>query len=486
MKLNRRQLLGATAGLPLVRDRGNTASKRPNVVMFMTDDHGAWAMGADGCGQVRTPVLDRLAAEGARFTRAFACTPVCSPSRMTYLTGRLPSAHGVQDFLRPEDSLGAKKRRWLEGLPAYSQILAEHGYMLGLAGKWHMGDDETPQAGFSYWGATVLWNGGGYQNPQFFRNGVRTRISGFKTDIEADFALEFLEAQKGRSNPFYLLVPFDAPHAPYDFQPDEDRAPYAKLDPACFPDTLMHPWQMGALKSNHQNIESRRSYAALVTGVDRNVGRVLKRLEELGMRDDTLIVFTADQGHNCGHHGVWGKGNGTVPFNMYEESIRVPLIWNHPGRIPAGRILSPMVSSYDYFPTILEYLGVPAPADPRRAGRSYAGFLRGQTPAWRNRLYFEYGYTRAIRTENLKYVERAEGWPSEMFDLEADPGETRNVIDDRKYRAQQQALRTDLERFFDKAGAPPLKQWHSTTQQSLTRYSRTGPMTPEDPDRGKR
>jgi choline-sulfatase len=477
MPLSRRQLLTGSAAAPFLHTRSKGAAGKTNVVMFMTDDHGAWAMGEGGCGGIRTPALDRLAAGGARFTRAFACTPVCSPSRMTYLTGRLPSHHGVQDFLRAEDSLGEGKRRWLDGIPTYSQALADRGYTLGLAGKWHMGDDETPQAGFSFWCSTVLWTGGGYRNPQFFRNGVRARITGFKTDIEGDFALEFLDRQKGRPEPFYLLVPFDAPHSPYDFQPEQDRAPYAVPPPACFPDTPVHPWQMGALKRDYQSSDSRRSYAALVTGVDRNVGRILARLEELGLREDTLVVFTADQGHCCGHHGVWGKGNGTVPFNMYEESLGVPLIWNHPGHIRAGQVLSPMVSSYDYFPTILDYLGIRLPPDPKRPGRSYAGFLRGAPPRWQNRLYFEYGYTRALRTENLKYVARTGEWPSQLFDLEADPAENRDLIADPKYGRQRQALHADLTRFFEKAGAPALERWRTTTRQTLTQYSRTGPMT---------
>jgi arylsulfatase A-like enzyme len=206
--------------------------------------------------------------------------------------------------------------------------------------------------------------------------------------------------------------------------------------------------------------------------VDANVGRVLERLERLRLRENTLIIFTADQGWNAGHHGVWGKGNGTWPFNMYEESIRVPLIWNHPGRIRAGQVLAPMVSSYDFFPTILDYLGVAAPRDPKRVGRSYAGFLRGRPPAWRNRLYFEYSMVRALRTENLKYVERTAEWPSELYDLEADPGESRNVIEEPAYQGQLKTLRSELADFFRQAGAPPLAGWRSTTSQELTVYSR--------------
>jgi arylsulfatase A-like enzyme len=214
------------------------------------------------------------------------------------------------------------------------------------------------------------------------------------------------------------------------------------------------------------------AYSALITGVDHNVGRIVKRLEEMGVRDNTLVVFTADQGWSAGHHGVWGKGNGTWPFNMYEEATRVPLIWNHPGRIKPGLTPNPMVSSYDYFPTILDYLGVSVPPDSRRAGRSYAGFVRGETPRWQNRLYFEYAMVRAIRTENLKYIERSREWPSELFDLEADPGESRNAIDDPRHRRQLETLRADLRRFFERTGAPPIEEWRKTTEQQWEEYSR--------------
>jgi arylsulfatase A-like enzyme len=232
----------------------------------------------------------------------------------------------------------------------------------------------------------------------------------------------------------------------------------------------MHPWQNRGLAGHHRNEKSMLAYSALIAGVDYNVGRILNRLAEMGVRDNTLVIFTADQGWNAGHHGIWGKGNGTVPFNMYEESLRVPMIWSHPGKIAAGRTLDPMISSYDFFPTILDYLGLSAAPDSRRIGRSYAAFLRGEKPQWRSRLYFEYSYVRGIRTENLKYVERTKQWPSELFDLEADPGETKNVIDDARHKKQLETLRTDLHRFFEQAGAPGIEDWRSTTKQRLTEY----------------
>lgn len=464
-RVTRRSLLTAVSA-PFVL---KSAPRRPNIVMFMTDDHGAWALGAYGCSDIRTPNIDRLASGGARFTRAFACTPVCSPSRMTYLTGCLPSRHGVQDWLRPEDSFGEKTRRWLEGHPTFSEVLARNGYRLGMSGKWHMGDDENAQAGFTWWN-TVPGGGGTYRDPEFVKNGRRLKGTGYKTDIVADGALEFLDSAK--DSPFFLYAPFYAPHTPYDYQPDAYREPYADSTFPCFPDAPPNPWQNPGLKQHHGNRASKLAYSALITGVDHNVGRIVARLDELGIRDNTLIIFTADQGWNAGHHGVWGKGNGTWPFNMYEESIRVPLIWNFPGSIRPGQVLAPMVSSYDFFPSILDYAGIDAPRDSKRVGRSYAPQLRGERPAMLNRLYFEYSFVRAVRTENLKFVQRSKEWPSELYDIEADPGETRNVIDDPSYRKQLGVLRRDLDRFFERAGAPPIDEWRSTTTQNLTVYER--------------
>ncbi len=464
---SRRSIL---AGAPFLRLPAKAAT-RPNVVVFMTDDHGAWATGAYGCREMHTPNIDRLAAGGARFTRAFAATPVCSPSRMTYMTSKIPSQHGVQDWLVPEDSFGSSTRRWLEGHVTYSEVLARHGYTAGMCGKWHMGEDDKAQAGFRFW-ATVPGGGGTYRDPEFAVNGERRKMQGYKTDLVTDFALEFLAGRRNAPGPFFLLVPFYAPHTPYDYQPDAYRRWYNDARFSCFPDTPPHPWQNKGLSQHHGNRASKHAYSALISGVDHNVGRILSRLEEMGARENTLVVFTADQGWNAGHHGVWGKGNGTWPFNMYEESLRVPMIWNHPGRIPAGITPSPMVSSYDFFPTILEYLDVTPPSDPQRVGRSYAAFLRGGNPKWENRLYFEYAHARGIRTENLKYVERTREWPSEFYDLESDPGETRNVIDAPAHRKQLTALRAELAAFFERHGAPPLEQWRSTTRQHLTVYGR--------------
>jgi choline-sulfatase len=463
MRLSRRALFGLPFAALAQQKR-----RRPNVIVFMTDDHGAWATGAYGCAEIHTPNIDALAKGGAKFTRAFAATPVCSPSRATYMTGCLPSAHGVQDWLVPKDSFGDQAKGWLDGFAIFPEVLAKNGYQCGMVGKWHMGHDETAQRGFTYW-ATVPGGGGTFKDAVYVKNGVTAKYPGFKEDAIGDYALEFIKQQKA-DTPFYLHVPFYAPHTPFDFQPEEDRAHYDKATYNCFPDSPKHPNQNPGLARFHGNNEAKKSYMALVSGADRNIGRVLRLLEERGWRENTLVIFTADQGYNSGHHGVWGKGNGTWPFNMYEESIRVPMIWNHPKTIKPGQSITSMVSSYDFFPTVLDYAGVTAAPDKRRVGRSYAAFLRGQKPRWEDRLFFEYSYVRGIRTTTRKLIIRAEGFPSEFYDLEKDPGETVNRIDDPAYVKEIAVLKAQIEKWFADAGAPPIGDWRSTTKQNLTVY----------------
>lgn len=455
MALSRRQFIAGSAAL--------LQKRRTNLVMFMTDDHGPWATGMSGCAEMATPNVDRLAREGVRFTNAHACTPVSSPSRMTWLTGLLPCQHGVQDYLLPEDSFGSSSRQWLKGLPTWSEMLQGAGYRLAMTGKWHMGMDDTAQAGFSFW-ASVPGGGGPYKDATFVKNGERVKTSGFKEDRIGDFAIEFLESMKGRPEPFALLVPFYAPHTPYDYQPEEYRKPYDGAGFACFPNTPVNPHQNPSLLKLHGSEEAKRAYSALITAMDANVGRVMEQLTRMGAREATTVVFTADQGWNAGHHGVWGKGNGTVPFNLYDESTGVPLVWNHPGRLKADRI-DEMVSSYDYLPTLTEWLGVKVPQDRRRVGRSYAPLLQGNRTWRRDSLYFEYSYMRGVRTRDQKLALRAGGQGNELYDLKTDPGESKNV-----YR-QGTALERDLNQFFRGAGAPALEDWRTTTKQKLFLYT---------------
>jgi arylsulfatase A-like enzyme len=462
----RRDFLQAGLALPL-----RALRSRANVVLFLTDDHGAWALGgrAGGSGVIRTPHIDRLASSGVCFRNAFAATPVCSPSRMTLLTGKLPSAHGVQDWLVPEDCTGPGSRLWLEGHRTFTEVLASRGYELAFCGKWHMGGDDHPQAGFRYWVSTI---GSRYRDPEMSVNGQRARQTGFVTDLTTDAALEFLNRK--HRNPFFLLISLNAPHTPYDYQPEADRAVYARETFETFPwlQATPSPRQNPQLRQHFGRLESLRAYASLIHGIDRNVGRVLDTLERLRLRTETTVIFTSDQGWNAGQDGVWGKGNGTVPFNLLDGSTRVPLIWSHPGRIAADTVREEFVSHYDFFPTVLDWLRVAPPAPHReRVGRSYARALAGKPlKSWPDRVYFEYAYTRGVRTRLWKYVERVEAWPSELFNEMLANGETIDCSHQPQYRRWREELASDLKAFFERSGAPPLSDWRRTTQQRLPEY----------------
>jgi arylsulfatase A-like enzyme len=433
------------------------------VVLIMTDDHGAWSLGCYGNTEAHTPNIDALAASGLRFTNAFAAAAVCSPSRMTYMTGKMPCQHGVQDYIVAAESRGKQRGRFLDGHTTYSELLAGQGYTLGMYGKWHMGDDARPQKGFKHW-LTIA--GAPYRDPTFFRGGEEVQLRGYKTDLITDEALHFIE--RNQDGPFFLKVSYNAPHTPYDFQPEEYRRPYLDSSFPAFPQDAPHPNQIRVYRQHLGKAETRLSYMALVRGVDQNTGRILRALERFGLRRNTLVIFCADQGFNCGHHGVWGKGNGTLPFNMYEETIRIPFIWSLPGAIPAAES-DAMVSTYDFLPTLLDFVGAAGPADHSLAGRSFAGLLRtGGQAAWRSdRVFVEYAYARGIRTRRFKYVRKGDGHADEFYDLEADPLERRNMASDANHAGNAARFRDELDTWFAQRGAPAIDEWRASARNTL-------------------
>jgi len=462
--IRRRNFLGATAGAALAQTR------RPaNVVFVLTDDHGQWAMGCYGNREIRTPVLDGLAAGGARMTRAFAATPVCSPSRATLFTGKMPCRHGIQDWIRDENT-GERAARFLDGQTTFTRVLADAGYRVGLSGKWHMGSSATPQQGFSYWFA--MPTGGTpktYQDAEMIWQGKTSVYPGYITDVITDKALEFIE--QSRRDPFFCYVAYNAPHTPFQGTPEKYLAMYRDSPLAAYPDEPLNPLNTGLGRNNHRRRDSMIAYYAMITAVDEGVGRIVRKLEELNLRRDTLIVFAADQGFMCGHHGLWGKGNASWPFNMYDESILMPMIWNQPGRIPAGRVADSMVSSYDFAPTVLDYLGRPPLAE--AAGSSYAPLVEGRGRSRRDAVYGEYQYTRMVRTERWKYVHRTEGFGNELFDLSSDPGERRNLAGDRAQGGRVRELKANLDRWFAAKGCASPDAWKAT-RQVLPTYRAVG------------
>ena len=422
-------------------------SNRPNIVFILTDDQGPWAAGCYGNPEIRTPNIDRIASTGVRFENFFVTVPVCSPSRATFLTGRIASQHGVHDWIR-EGNVGPDAASYLEGEIAYTDILAEHGWTCGLSGKWHLGNSQIVQHGFSHWFAHEK-GGGPYNNAKMVRNGELVTVPGYVTTAITDDALDTIDRHAGGENPFYLSVHYTAPHSPWTGHPQEIVDSYDDCPFESCPQEPEHPWS-GSLSQHLGNRESLKGYFAAVTAMDADVGRILDRLEILGIRENTLVVFTSDNGFSCGHHGFWGKGNGTSPLNMYENSVKVPTVISHPGAIPEGYVQPALVSAYDFMPTLLDYLGLPLPEGCNLPGESFLPALLGKEDAVRDSvvIYDEYGSTRMIRTAEWKYVHRYPDGPHELYDMGNDPDERTNLVGDSGQTARIADMKGMLEDWF--------------------------------------
>ncbi len=423
-------------------------TNRPNVVFILTDDQGPWAAGCCGNPEMRTPNIDRLAARGVRFENFFCTSPVCSPARASLMTGRIPSQHGVHDWIRA-GNVAPDAAKYLEGLTCYTDVLAENGYVCGLSGKWHLGDSMTPQHSFSHWFALPR-GGSQYNDAEMVRDGQMEVMPGYLSDVLTDDALEFIEQNRGR--PFYLSLHYNAPHAPWTGHPPEIVDSYDDCPFKSCPQEAAHANAISSMRVHLGNRESLKGYFAAVTAMDLNVGRVLEKLDELGLRENTLIVFTSDNGYSCGHHGFWGKGNGTFPLNMYENSVKVPFIASQPGRLPEGVVTPALVSQYDFMPTLLDCLELPPVRDETLPGASFLAVLKGETDEAREEVvvYDEYGPVRMIRTQEWKYVHRYPYGPHELYDLVKDPGERENRADDESCRPVVTELRTRLWRWFER------------------------------------
>jgi arylsulfatase A-like enzyme len=383
-------------------------------------------------------------------------TPVCSPARACLLTGRLASQHGIHDYLSstiPE----IHRRPWLKDEVTLAQLLAAAGYQTAHCGKWHLGNDDQPQAGFSHWFSGVgdypAEHGGDHR---FSLNGEVQTIPGQRTQVITDRAIEFLRERDAESA-FFLHIGYFGTHNPWRGQPERLAAAYRGSAFEGLLDQPAYPFGAQALESTLPTRlnprEALAQYFAAVSHIDEAVGRLLDELEALQLRDSTLIVFTSDHGLCCGHHGLWGKGNATLPLNMLEESIRVPLIFNHPRRLFARQRRLEFVDHLDLFQTLADYAGIAdaLPSERNYPGRSFLPLLDNSAalPDWRQIQFGEYGDLRMARTRQHKLVRRYdEEAPCELFDLGRDAGETHNCFDAADYAPIVAGLTGEIERYF--------------------------------------
>lgn len=436
------------------------AAGKPNLITIVTDDQGAWAVGAYGNQEIHTPNMDRLAREGLLFTQAFANTPVCSPTRATYLTGLYPTEHRIADYIAPiESEVGLQS-------PTWPSVLQRQGYRTGLVGKWHLGDKPSfhpTRHGFNYF-MGFLGGGNLPVNPTLEVAGKEQKLAGPLVDLLTDAAIAFVK--ENRARPFSLSLHFREPHLPYGPVPAEDSAHYTALDPTVPEAPAL---DQAAVK------KSTKAYYASVSSVDRNLGRLLLVIEELGLTENTLVIFTSDHGYNEGRHGVNTKGNGrwiaggvvgpTRP-NMWDTSLRIPLIMRWPAVIKPGRTTDSPFSNIDMFRTVLGAFAIPPPTGTLARGVDRSGLLRGELVR-PDPIFGQYdlhngglAYMRMIRTERYKLIRffHANAM-DELYDLKSDPDEETNLLrgQGRRGGAAEKELSAALDAWMKSINDPLLR-----------------------------
>jgi len=426
---------------------------------------------------MKTPNIDRLASEGIHFRNHFCTTSLCSPSRASILSGLYAHTHGVIDNFSdyPKD------------LPSFPRALHGAGYQTAYIGKWHMGEDvDEKRPGFDYF---VTHKGQGkYFDTEFNVDGDRRVIPGYYTHVVTDLALDWLRSRK-TDRPFLLMLGHKAPHSFYTPEPkytnsfQNVRVPYPATAFALEdkPDWIkqrlstwhgiygpLFEWRKDFPDSRPEGVAAfenmTRAYWATILSVDDSVGRLYHFLQQDGSLDNTLLIFTADNGLLNGEHGMVDKRT------MHEPSIRIPLVVRYPGLSPVDKpkSIDGMTLTLDFAPTILDICGVPGL--PKTHGRSWRKLVTAGDPSWRKSWYYEYNYekqfpytpnVRGIRTEGWKYIHYPHGDGSkdrhmaELYDLANDPAEEKNLIADPAHKARITSLQDELGRLMSEAGADP-------------------------------
>jgi arylsulfatase A-like enzyme len=470
----------------------------------MTDDHAYQAVGAYGSNRNETPNIDRIAKEGVRFDRCYVTNSLCGPSRACILTGMYGHKNGFIDNHSTFDGSQVT-------LP---KLLKRAGYQTAIVGKWHLISEPT---GFDYW--DVLPGQGQYYRPDFISKDGKRAVPGYVTDITTDLALDWLRADRDDSKPFLLMVQYKAPHRRWEpaadklakyakktfsepasllddysnrgaaahraemrigqMVPNSDVKLWKKDDPSRrFQFNRMSKAEQGEWekyvdprlaefeKANPQGDDRTRAfyqlymrdYMACVESVDDGVGKLLDYLDESGLADNTIVVYTSDQGFYLGEHGWFDKRF------MYEESLRTPLVMRWPGVTKAGTVEERIVSNVDFAPTFLEAAGVEVPENMQ--GRSFAPLVRGEPPEdWRKSFYYHYyeGFERehkvykheGVTTGRAKLINFYPIGEWELYDLEKDPHEMMNVYGKPEYAELQMELHAELDRLREELEVPP-------------------------------
>ncbi len=423
----------------------HAAERKPNFLFIYTDDQRWDAMGVVQREQgerarfpwIKSPSMDRLASEGVRFRNAFVTLSLCAPSRAAYLTGQYNHLNGITNNHTPFPATSV----------THATLLRGAGYKTAYIGKWHMGEQKGQRPGFDYSASFV--GHGRYQNCPFEINGVSTPTKGWVDDVSTDYAIEWMK--QNREQPFSMVIGFKSPHSPRGGNnlPERLRGLHEGETSRTVPNSkftaIFNPPVPEGEQDRPRGLSSNAvhlDYLRHVRGADENLGRLLEALDALGLREDTVVVYTSDNGYYLGEHGLGDKRS------IYEESLRVPMLVRYPRLFPKGQIIDEMVLNIDLAPTFLDLAGVAVPA--AMQGLSWKAIASGQKPAnWRKSFLAEYFFENGggntptllgVRTESRKmvvYPDHPE-W-TEVFDLASDPYELKNLAADSSLKEELSA-----------------------------------------------
>ena len=429
-------LVEARAQQPPMHSR--EGAPRPNILIIWSDDQAARTLGCEGNRFIETPNIDALAAAGVRFSRHYVPVPVCGPSRAAFISGRYPF---------DVDMMSNREGDFDFSTPTFAEALRSVGYRCGLIGKWHVGPPNEPVCGFDdAWEALDLESAASTAreksfDPVLWIGGRRVAFNGYGTSVLADRAIEFLrQSAVERSRPFLLWLAFRSPHFPYYSPPGR----WLQYDPSKIPlpesaaDDLSGKPAFQKADPPHATFQRQgaskvregiATYYAMMSALDADVGRVMDALDELGLSDDTLVIYSSDNGWLLGEHQMHGKCAA-----FYEELVRMPLILRWPCGLPAGRTVDALVSSMDIFPTLVDVAGAPRP--PRLDGVDLLPLARGEVASVRDEMCLSFHRKEGqmeqrpmlgVVTPRHKYARYLEGDLEELYDLDADPFEMHNL-----------------------------------------------------------
>lgn len=418
--------------LYLVLD-GKEPAKRPNLIVLVTDDQrwdaiGVMQQALAAEGRVarfpwlagHTPGMDRLANEGVRFDNAFVTVSLCSPSRTCMLTGRYPYLSGVMDNLTyfPAQTV------------TYATLLRDSGYATGYFGKWHH-HDQKERPGFD--SVATFINQGHYFDNTYFVNGTPVKEADWVDDVTTRYLLDFIDHQSAAGQPFMAFLGFKSPHDPRIPAKRHEKL-FEDEKPESVPNLNLRPvYRKPDAPDSSGPLKDTMNYFKVLAGVDDNVVRLLKHLDDLGIAENTAVLYLSDNGYFLGEHGIGDKRAA------YEESLRIPFLLRFPALQKAPVVSNELVLNLDLAPTLLDFAGVPVPVEMQ--GRSLAPLVAGNDPkpAWRDSFF--YAYTRdpaypdavpdilTLRCADGRKITRYPadpGW-TEFFDVARDPYETRNL-----------------------------------------------------------